>query len=87
MLAYKSDWYGRTYHKIDRYYPSSQLCSNCGYQNKLVKDISIKHWVCPKCGSHHDRDDNAATNIRNRGLLDLGLLVNMGWGTPLTSNV
>lgn len=87
MLAYKSDWYGRTYHKIDRYYPSSQLCSNCDYQNKLVKDISIKHWVCPKCGSHHDRDNNAATNIRNRGLLDLGLLVNTGWGTPLTSNV
>ena len=87
MLAYKSDWYGRTYHKIDRYYPSSQLCSNCGYQNKLVKDISIKNWVCPKCNSQHDRDINAAINILRQGLRELGVFNDMGWGIPLTSNV
>ena len=87
MLAYKSDWYGRCYHKVDRYYPSSQLCSKCGYQNKLVKDISIKNWVCPQCNSQHDRDINAAINILRQGLRELGVFNNTGWGTPLTSNV
>lgn len=87
MLAYKSDWYDRIYHKIDRYYPSSQLCSKCGYKNKLVKDISIKNWVYHQCNSSHDRDINASTNIIRQGLLDLGLTITMGWDTPLTSNI
>ena len=87
MLTYKSDWCGRTYHKVDRYYPSSQLCSKCGYQNKLVKDISIKTWICPKCNSQHDRDINAATNILRQGLRELGVFNNTGLDTPITSNV
>ena len=68
QLEYKSKWYGREIIKIDRYYPSSQLCSNCGYQNKDIKDISIREWDCPECGIHHDRDVNAAINILVEGL-------------------
>lgn len=75
QLAYKADWNFRTYYQIDTYYPSSQLCSVCGYRNEVVKDLSIRSWVCPNCGSHHDRDENAAINIRNRGSLDLGLII------------
>ena len=72
QLTYKADWNLRTYHKINTYYPSSQLCSCCGYKNEQVKDLSIRDWICPNCGTHHDRDINSATNIRNRGIQDLG---------------
>ena len=68
QLEYKSKWYGKTLSKIDRFYPSSQLCSNCGYKNKDVKNLSIRDWTCPKCGVHHGRDINASTNILNEGL-------------------
>lgn len=76
MLAYKSDWYDRIYHKIDRYYPSSQLCYHCGYQNKLVRDITIKTWKCPNCSRTNDRDINAAMNILRQGLINLSLIDN-----------
>jgi len=68
QLEYKAEWYGKTISVIDRFYPSSQLCSDCGYQNKLIKDTSIRDWICPVCGKYHDRDVNAAINILMKGL-------------------
>jgi len=68
QLQYKSIWYGREVIKIGKFYPSSQLCSNCGYQNKGTKDLSIRGWTCPECEITHDRDINASINILNEGL-------------------
>ena len=68
MLTYKADWYGRTVIKVPSNYPSSQLCSICSYKNSITKDLGIRKWTCPKCGSIHDRDINAARNILSKGI-------------------
>ena len=69
QLEYKCLWYGKILSKIDIFYPSSQLCSNCGYRNYALRgNTSIREWTCPECNKHHDRDINAATNILNQGL-------------------
>lgn len=67
MLKYKSEWEGKTYIEVDRFFPSSKTCSNCLHQvNNLSLDI--RSWQCPKCKAIHDRDINAAINIRDEGL-------------------
>lgn len=74
QLEYKSAWNGRVYHKVDRFFPSSQLCSSCGFKYEAVKTENLREWRCPNCGAYHDRDVNAAINILIRGSQDLGLL-------------
>jgi putative transposase len=68
MLIYKADWYNRKVIKVPSTYPSSQLCSICGYKNSITKDLAIRKWTCPKCGTIHDRDINAAKNILSKGI-------------------
>lgn len=70
QLEYKSSWYGRTFHRISRWYPSSKTCNCCGYKMGDM-DLSIREWDCPNCDSHHDRDLNAAKNILDEGLRDI----------------
>jgi putative transposase len=67
MLEYKARRYGRTVTVVDRWYPSSKICSACGF---LLDSLSLgtRHWTCPSCGARHDRDINAAKNILAAGL-------------------
>ena len=69
MLDYKLQDRGKPpLVKVDKFYPSSQICSKCEYQNSDVKNLSLRKWQCPKCGIIHDRDVNAAINIKNEGI-------------------
>lgn len=71
MLEYKTNWYNRKIVFVDRFYPSSKTCHNCGYINKELK-LSDRQWVCPQCGEVIERDCNAAMNILDEGLRIIG---------------
>ena len=71
MLEYKAQWYNRKIVFVDRFYPSSKTCHNCGYVNKELK-LSDRQWVCPQCGEVVERDYNAALNILDGGLRIIG---------------
>lgn len=69
QIQYKSTWYGRTFHKVDRFFASSKICSHCG--EKTHFSLDIREWTCNNCGTEHDRDLNASINILKKGLGDL----------------
>ena len=68
FLEYKLHDRGKVFIRVSRWYPSSRICSACGYRNPAMKDLSVRTWTCPCCGAEHDRDHNAAVNIRNEGI-------------------
>ena len=72
MLKYKAEWEGKTYIEVDRFYPSSKTCNNCLHQVEKLP-LDVRQWQCPKCDTVHDRDINAAINIRDEGLRILGV--------------
>lgn len=69
MVDYKAQWYGRDLVVVDRFYPSSQLCSGCGYRVGRLP-LNVRNWSCPSCGASHDRDVNAANNLLAAGLVE-----------------
>lgn len=77
MLKYKAEWYGKNIKVIGRFDPSSKICSNCGHIFKELK-LSDREWDCEKCGVHHERDYNAAKNIKNFGFKTKPSTVNVG---------
>ena len=88
MLEYKCEWYGRDLVVIDRWYPSSRTCSGCGHDAGPLP-LNVREWACVNCGTRHDRDINAAQNIRAAGLavLACGGGVRRAGATPARSPV
>ena len=78
MVEYKCDWYGKNLSIIGRFDPSSKTCSKCGSINKDLT-LNDREWICPKCGEKHDRDINAAINIRNFGLRNQPSVTQSEW--------
>ncbi len=81
MLAYKAKWYGKQLVVVSKTFVSSRLCSNCNYKNQDAKNLTIREWDCPYCGTHHNRNRNTVLNLRNEairlltvGTLRIGLL-------------
>jgi putative transposase len=70
QLEYKAKWYGRTIHRLSRWFPSSKTCSECGWINQGLT-LKNREWTCNSCGIHHDRDMNAAINIERQGRQEL----------------
>ena len=69
FIQYKCQWYGKDFAQVDRFYASNKICSCCGTCHKdIVNSLKVREWVCPDCGTHHDRDINAAKNILNQAL-------------------
>jgi len=66
QLEYKAEWYGKTLVKVDRWFPSTKRCSACGYIGES-KPLDVREWTCRKCRTVHDRDMNAAENLRRVG--------------------
>lgn len=84
QLEYKALWYGRRLIKIDRFFPSTKTCSECGTTGHVLS-LSVREWTCPDCGVHHDRDRNAAINIRTAGLAGIACGENVSLGMHLHS--
>lgn len=84
QIEYKSAWYGRTFYKVDRFFASSKTCSHCG--EKASFGLEVRDWTCSNCGTHHDRDLNAAVNILQKGLSDLYDLTSAESTEVVTSN-
>lgn len=68
MLEYKANLHEVKVLKVEPFYPSSQICSVCGYQNKKIKNLTVREWICSQCGTNHQRDKNAAKNILRKVL-------------------
>ena len=82
QLAYKAEWAGRSLVAIDQWFPSTKRCSGCGHTLSSLP-LSVRNWSCPECGAHHDRDHNAAINIKAAGLAVLALGENVSGTGPV----
>ena len=74
FLKYKLEWQGKILLQIDKWFASSKLCSHCG-EKKVAHSLNEREWMCSSCGAIHERDENAAKNIRNEGLRLLNMAV------------
>ena len=70
LLTYKANWYGKNILKVNRFFASSKICSHCHHKLDSLP-LQVRNWTCPSCQTHHDRDTNAASNIRKQALADV----------------
>lgn len=66
-MEYKLRWRGKHYQEVDRFFPSSKMCSVCGHKNENLT-LADREWICPKCGTQHQRDENASVNLKMEGI-------------------